>query len=94
MAQKGLWNFARENVMKDRGALPEGERDVIREFQAMHEENFLSSWLREDGKNKEERIMEVDKETEEETGRKRMRRGETRERDGDCFMKVCQFCLD
>ena len=30
----------------------------------MHEEKFLGSWLREDGKNKEERIREVGKETE------------------------------
>ena len=28
----------------------------------MHEEKFLSSWLREDGKNKEEIIREVGKE--------------------------------
>ena len=32
MAQKGLWNLARENMLQDRGALPEEEGDVIREF--------------------------------------------------------------
>ena len=31
----------------------------------MHEENFLSSWLREDGKAKEGRIMEIGEETKE-----------------------------
>ena len=60
VAQQGLWNLAGENVLQDRGALPQEESDVISEFQATHEENFLRSWLREDGKNKEERIMEVD----------------------------------
>ena len=50
MAQKGLWNLARNKALQDRGALPREEGDAIREFQAMREENFLSSWLREDGK--------------------------------------------
>ena len=50
----------------------------------MHEQNFLGSWLEEDGKNKEEIVEEVGKETEEETGQKRIREeGERRERDGD-----------
>ena len=39
----------------------------------MHEENFLGSWLEEDGNNKEEMIGEVGKETEEETGQKKIR---------------------
>ena len=29
MAQKGLWNLARENVLQGRGGLPEEEGDVI-----------------------------------------------------------------
>ena len=52
MAQKGLWNLERNKAMQDRGALPGEESDTIREFQAVHEENFLSSWLMEDGKGK------------------------------------------
>ena len=48
MAQRGLWNLAKEKRLQDRGALPREEGDVIREYNAMHEENFLSSWLRED----------------------------------------------
>ena len=32
----------------------------------MHEGNFLSSWLREDGEDKKERTMEVDTEIKEE----------------------------
>ena len=66
----------RENVLQDRGALPKEEGDVIREFKATQDENFLSSWLKEDGKNKEGKIREVDKETTEETGQKRMREEE------------------
>ena len=53
MAQKGLWKLARESVLQGRGDWPKEEGDVIREYQAMLEEHFLSSWLREDGKNKE-----------------------------------------
>ena len=26
MAQKGLWNLAREKILQDRGALPRGRR--------------------------------------------------------------------
>ena len=47
--------------MRERGALPKEEGDAIGEYKAVHEENSLSSWLREDGKHKEERVMEVDK---------------------------------
>ena len=39
---------------------------TLSEHKAMHEENFLSIWLREDGKDKKERHMEVDRETQEE----------------------------
>ena len=44
MAQKGLWNVAREKMLEDRGALPKEDGDQLREYKAMHEENFLSSW--------------------------------------------------
>ena len=86
MAQKrGLWNLERNKALQDRGAFPMEEGDTIRECKAMYEENFLTSWLRDDGKNKEERIMEANKETKEETGKKRFkRRGERREREGNC----------
>ena len=56
--QKGFWNLASEKRLQDRGALPREEGDVIRECNAMHEENFLTSWPREDlvgGKKKEGR---------------------------------------
>ena len=80
-------------MLQDGGALPKDEGDLHREYKAMHEENFLSSWLGEDGKNKEERIMEADKETK--GGKKEdKRRGGNRERDGDRQKRVCQFCFD
>ena len=47
MAQKGLWNVAREKMVQDRGASLKEERDTVREYKAMYEDNFLSSWLRE-----------------------------------------------
>ena len=58
MAQRGLWNLAREKMLQDRGALPKEEGDVV--------ENFLSSWLREDVEGKEERLRKVNKEAREE----------------------------
>ena len=60
-------NLAREKVLQDRGAWPEEEGGVIREFQALHEEHCLSSWLWEDGRNKEEIIREVGHDIEEKT---------------------------
>ena len=33
-------------MLQDRGALLEGEGDIVREYKAMHEDNLLSSWLR------------------------------------------------
>ena len=90
MAHEDLWNLARESVLQDRGALPKEEGDVIREDMAMHEEIFLSSWLREDRKDKKENWM-LTRKPKERRAKKDKRRGETRERDGDC-KKVCQSC--
>ena len=67
VAQKGLWNLFGEKVLRKRGALPKEEGDVIREYKAAHEENFLSSWLREDGKKKKDRRLEMGKEIKEES---------------------------
>ena len=76
VAQKGLWNPARERTMlQDRGALLEEEGDVVREYKAMHADNFLSTWLREDVERKEERRSNVNKETREEVSRTGKREG-------------------
>ena len=62
--KKGLWNLVGEKILRERGALPEEEFEVIRERRRLcMKKKFLSNWLREEGKDKEERIMEVDKET-------------------------------
>ena len=60
MAQKSLWDLATEKIMKERGELPDAEGDVVREYKAMHEEDFWSTWLREDEKSKEERKAEAE----------------------------------
>ena len=55
MAQQGLRDLTRNKVLQDRGALPKEEGNVIGEHKAMHEENFLSSWLKsKEGGRKEE----------------------------------------
>ena len=52
---KGLWNLAGEKILRERETLRKEEGDATRECKAMNEENFLCSWFREDGKEKEER---------------------------------------
>ena len=69
MAQKGLWNVAREKMLQDRGALPEEEGDISRDYKAMHEEHFSSSWLREDVGGKEERRKDREEKVREEESR-------------------------
>ena len=54
MLQKALWNIAKKKKLEGRGALPREDGDLLCEYQAMHEENFPSSWLREDVEGKEE----------------------------------------
>ena len=80
MAQKkGLWILVREKVLRERGALPEEEGDIIRDYKAMHEEIFLGSWLREE--EKEERILETARRPEKRGAKreeeKRRKKGET-----------------
>ena len=75
MAQKGLWNLARDKTLQDRGAC---KGDVITEYNAMHEENFLSRWLREDVEGTEERKKKLNRETKEEEQKEGKRRGERR----------------
>ena len=60
MAQKDLWNLAKEKIMKQKKELPDEDGDAVREFEAMHEENFWSSWLREHKRCKEERRAKSD----------------------------------
>ena len=56
MAQKVLRNLAKEmNLTEEKLSKEEG--DAVREYKATHEENFLSSWLREDEKRKGRRKL-------------------------------------
>ena len=85
MAQIGVSNLAGEKILRERGALPKEEGDVVRVYKAMHEENFLSSWLREEGKDKEEGTVGMSDEIEEEKcENKKKRRREQRERNMKC----------
>ena len=63
MAQKGLWNLAREKMLQNRCALPKEQGDVVREYKTTREEHFLSSLLREVGEDKKEIVLDADRET-------------------------------
>ena len=59
------------------------------ECKAMHEENFLSSWLREDGEDKKEGHMEADRETKEEMSKQRTREEEKEENETVIVKRRC-----
>ena len=61
LAQKGSWNLAKEKIMNEVGEFLHEVGDAVREFQAMHEENIWSNWLREDERGKEERMAKAEK---------------------------------
>ena len=67
--------------MQGRGALPEEEGNVIREYKATHEEQILCSWLRKDGEDTKGIIIEAGRETKEEMCKKRTREEEKEEND-------------
>ena len=59
MAQKRPVEFRRRRQsMKERRELPNEEGDAVKEHKAMHEEDFWSSWLKEEERGKEERMAE------------------------------------
>ena len=66
MAQKGLWNITTKKEKEKRGALPKEDGDLLRGYQAMHEENFLSSWLRENVEGEEEERERLNEEAKQE----------------------------
>ena len=63
--------------MKERRELPNEEGDVAREYKAMHEENFWSSWLREDERGEQKRMAKAGK-NEEGKGEQRKREEENK----------------
>ena len=50
-----------QKIMKEREQLPNEEGNAVKEYKAMHEEDFWSSWLREDERSKEERKAKTEK---------------------------------
>ena len=80
-------------MLQDRDALPEEEEDTVREYKAVHEDNFLSSWLREDVEDTEERRRrrrrKMDKETREEGRRGGKREGEKGEEETVVVKRMC-----
>ena len=76
-------------ILRERGALPREEGDAFREYKATHEENFSSSWLREDGREKEERTVGMGNENEEERSEKRRREGKREENETGTVTRRC-----
>ena len=72
MAQQGLWNLVGERSC-GKVALPKEEGDVTGEYKAVHEEKFLSSWLREDGEKRE--TLDMGKDNKEERCKKEEEKG-------------------
>ena len=73
--------------LQHRDALPREEGDMIREYNAMHEENSMSSWPREDvvekgerRKNDNERVREGEEREREKMGKERRIRAERERR--------------
>ena len=86
--------MAKRRILEDRGALPTEDGDLICGYQAMHEENFLSSCLREDveGKEEEERWKQEEEAKEEE--RKCGKRGVEEEKREGVEMVSERICFD
>ena len=59
--------------------MPKEGGDAEREYKAMHEENLLSSWLKQDVRGQEERTAKVSEKSDEERGEKRKREEEKEE---------------
>ena len=93
MAQNGFWNLAREKRITGERCHSQG-RSAIREYEAMHEKNFLSSWLRQDLIRKERKVNERAGE-EEENKRKRggKEKGGEKEENGTVKRRCVNFNL-
>ena len=89
LVTKRFVELGKEKIMKERGELPHEEGDAVRECRAMHEENFWSSWLREDERGKEERMAKAEK-NEEERSEKRKREEEKEESKTGSVERRCE----
>ena len=52
-------------MLEDRGALAEYESDLVRDYEAMHAESFLSCWLRDVTESKAEEVEELHRKAQE-----------------------------
>ena len=78
-------------VLQDRSTLLQKEGDIVREYKALHEENFLINWLREDVESTEERR----KRREEKVREQENRSGERMvEREEEKTVGVRRRCVD
>ena len=93
MAQNELWNVAREKMLEERDALPEEDGNQLREYKALHEENFISSWLRENVEGGEAEMQEWRKEAGEDANEHAKRKVEGEERENGDQEKVCESDL-
>ena len=75
--------------------MPKEEGDAVREYKATHEENFLSSWLREDEREEKERTAKFSENSEEERGEKKKREEEKQENETETVKRRCVtfFCF-
>ena len=81
--------LGKRETVKERGELPNEEGNVVREYKAMHEEDFWNSWMREDEKSKEERKVEAEEKGEVE-GEKRKREEEKEENETVTVKRRCE----
>ena len=60
-----------ENVGRERGVFLEEEGDFNKEYEAIHEDDFFCSWLRDDTEGKAEEVAEKTKKKWPRVGRER-----------------------
>ena len=84
MAQKGLWNLAKENILRARGMLPKKATPL--ESTRKFLEQLVKGRLKRE--RKKER-WEVGKENKEERGEKRRREGEKEENEAGTVKRSC-----
>ena len=92
IAKKGLWNVARERMLRNSRALPKDEEgDIVTEYKGMHEDNFQSSWLREDVESILERRKDIEKKKNQRGGKHKWKKRSGERRGGNgSEKKVCQ----
>ena len=91
MAKKRVWESCEKNEVQEKSAMPKEEGDAVREYNAMHEESFLSSWLRKDLIGKERKVNE--RAGEEEENKRRREEGKKRDAEKEVKGTVKRRCV-